>query len=266
MPQPLSKVRPGAAISLMPIGSPKKAELYRWACGIIAFSSEIDLEMSLLLVRILGADATPALAMYDALRADNVKLAALSAAAKMALTKAQWPIFQAIIKIVQAAQKTRHKLAHWIWVESVDVPNALLLADPQHLREREIGQSRLGLEEDVSHYFSPPNGDHILVFRQNDLLDETKKLFDATKVLFAFKYHLIARKMDWSEVNLGDDAAESWKRLETIEGALAELMKVDLFREVYRPESDQMDQSSIHQSPTGSPARPPEEKGHESQT
>jgi hypothetical protein len=144
MPQPLSIVSPNATARLSPHALLQKPELAALVCSAIAMSSEIDHSIGLLLVRIIGADAAPTIAMYDAIQADRVKMQLLNAAAKAALTSEQHRVYDAVIKVSVAAQKERNRLAHWIWAYSPEVPDALLLANPKHLRAKDIEKLQMG--------------------------------------------------------------------------------------------------------------------------
>lgn len=141
MPQPLSKVCPGARVTLASFVLDKKPILTRLVSNIIAESASIDHEWNLLMARIIGADATVAIAIFDALRG-FMKRQALETAAKTVLTKAQFRVFMAVVQTASTAQSDRHKIAHGIWGSCPELPDCLLVADPAHLRWQEVERAR----------------------------------------------------------------------------------------------------------------------------
>lgn len=258
MPQPLSRVKPNAKVEIGLHSLTDKPILAGLVCNIIQFSSRVDHSLSLLLASILGADAKPALSMYEALKADNVKLAALTAAATAQLTPEQLRVFNATIKTAQIAQKPRHKIAHWVWVKSPDVPDALLLADPAYLRRREIlrssARARLDalasvLQGETDADLYSVNKEHVFVWDAIDLARAMSDLLHAIHALFIFGYYMRPVKSNLiSKTVFGDDPF--WKEMETSEGALRELLKIEPFQEVFHRSGDSKDQNSIPNSPS----------------
>ena len=85
MPQPINRVVSDPEVYLQ-VGILKdKPELAVLVAEIFSVWARIELELSYLVVRVLGADAAPAIAMYSTLTAQRLQLGALQAAAKAAL-------------------------------------------------------------------------------------------------------------------------------------------------------------------------------------
>src|SRR5262245_50516300 len=138
MPQPLSRKKADAKVILWP--AVHDHIIHQIVSVIFATSSRIDHEVSLLLVRILGAEALPALAMFDVAAKQRMQqqLVAAAAEARFGKDSEQYRVFKAVTSVAETAQSDRNKLAHWIWGHSPDMPHTLLLADPKKLRNREI--------------------------------------------------------------------------------------------------------------------------------
>jgi hypothetical protein len=174
MPQPLSRVKPGATVRQRPrvldYLPPKYAQL---VAGIFSNWSLIEYRLSTLLVRILGADAEPALAMYATLDAQHLKLGAIEAAAKAALEENEYDIFKATMSMTRSVQTPRNQLAHWIWAHSSELPDALLVAEPKSAKDRDR-EFTLALESGETdsakisalNTFDPA---HVQVYREGDL-------------------------------------------------------------------------------------------------
>ena len=113
--------------------------------NIIAMSSQVDHELSLLLVRLLGANARVAHAMFDALRSEHLKKQVLVAAAEVELATDpnRLKVLQAVLRSADVAQADRNKIAHWVCGECPELPNDLLLANPSFVRSQSIAQARI---------------------------------------------------------------------------------------------------------------------------
>jgi hypothetical protein len=259
MPQPLSRISPDATVTLWP--SVDSRVVYVLASSIIALSAQVDHELSLLLVRIIGADARPALAMFDELDSPRAQLRLLGAAARAHLgpgTK-QHRVFKAVLKSAEVAQAERHKVAHWIWGHCPELPGALLLADPRAVRTQTIELTRMlekrknalvyvlqtddeqGKQDDIAlSKLYAADKESILVYRDGDLSRSIRDLSEALTALHYFRYFLnpiAVNKLAPSNPELVD--------LETSEGALRRLNSLRLFREAYGPEIDSNDPSTI---------------------
>jgi len=248
MPQLLSNVRRNARVVLWP--STEDRVLGLLASHIVALSSQVDHELSLLLVHVLGANATPALAMFDEFDSQKQQMRLLRAAARAELgdkTK-RYRVFDAVLRAVMAAQSDRHKLAHWIWGHSPDIPNVLLLADPKALRIRKIARQRL-LTTPIKLSAFLQNGDAeqqkreltltalyeadpktVLIYRDEDLNRAMRDLLAALSILDYFRYYLTPLKPNrLLALSVGLSG------LGTSAGALKRLNSVDQFRTAFRP-------------------------------
>jgi hypothetical protein len=189
MPQPLSRVKLGANVRQRPsILDHLPAEYAQTIAAIFSYSSLIEYRLSLLLVRILGADAAPAIAMFSTLIPQHSQLRALDAAAKAALDEKEYDVFKATMSVTTSVQTPRNQLAHWVWAYSTDVPNALLLADPTSGKERDR-EFVLALETGETdpakigalNTFDPA---HVQVYREGDLKKARDELEQASQMTF----------------------------------------------------------------------------------
>src|SRR5262249_43628793 len=137
MPQPINRIVSDPEVYLQ-VGILKdKPELAVLVAEIFSVWARIELELSYLVVRVLGANAAPAIAMYSTLTtAQRLQSAALKAAAKAALAPDDFDVFSAAIAVSERVQTPRNHLAHWAWGGCRQRPDLLVLADPKMLRER----------------------------------------------------------------------------------------------------------------------------------
>jgi hypothetical protein len=153
-----------------------------------------------MLVKVLGADAKPALAMYSVLHSPYVQGLALDAAARAALSPDDYDVFSAALAVTDSAQKERHKLAHWAWGNSPDLPDALLLANPARVKQRAIDihllfndlksgrQQETGAVERDADMFSMVEG--TFVYTKPDLQRIKAELAEAAAVVFHLEAYL----------------------------------------------------------------------------
>jgi hypothetical protein len=135
--QPLSRVKRSAFVRHDPHALDDKPEMAMLVAKIFAHWGLIEHRLSLLLVRVLGADAAPALAMFATLTAQHLQTGALEAAAKAALSEDEFAVFRAALGVTDSVQTPRNQLAHWIWASAPELENALLLAEPKSAKERD---------------------------------------------------------------------------------------------------------------------------------
>lgn len=187
MPNPLSKVHPGATPRFSPALVLERQELSAQVACAIATWSITEAQLGRLLVTIMGAQARPALAMFGALQSNAAKIATVTAAANTLLTGDDLEAFQAIMPLTKSAADQRHKFAHHLWGVCDELPNALLLVDPKHslnwqidLNEAIAAPPRLGSIFDTNAKFDLPKfpTDKIAVYRKPDFdayIAETSK-------------------------------------------------------------------------------------------
>ena len=137
MPQPLSRIKPDAKVKLNARVLDDKPEFAKLVAAIFSHWAATEANLNILLIRVLGAAAKPALAMFATLTAQHLQRGALEAAAKAALSDDEFDILKAALAVADGAQAPRNELAHWMWAGSADLPDALLLVDPDAFEARD---------------------------------------------------------------------------------------------------------------------------------
>jgi hypothetical protein len=138
MPQPINKIVPNPRVILDTDVLEEKPDLAILVVKIFAVWASIERRLSVLLVRLLGADAVPAHAIFSILQTQSLQTKALEAAAKSTLSADDMDIFNAVLTVTNGVQKTRNRLAHWSWGKCVERPELLVLGDPDGLKERDV--------------------------------------------------------------------------------------------------------------------------------
>lgn len=82
---------------------------------------------------------------FLSLEVQSAKTSAVLAAANSVLIDKpqQIELLKAILAIAKTKEKSRNKLAHWIWGDSPDFPDALLLANPKIISAHGIDRSQI---------------------------------------------------------------------------------------------------------------------------
>jgi hypothetical protein len=207
MPQPLSRIVSGAKISLHADALADKPDMAILVTEIFAIWAYIEYQLSLLLVQILGATETPALAMHSVLTSQQLQAKALQAAAKAALSAHDYQIFSAVTSVVESVQTPRNHLAHWVWGRCEQRPDLLVLIDPKMYKANEIGfrrfaakefkvatnlveaetQAKEAREEAKEELFDL---DHVLTYSKDDLERAKRDMTEARDILLGFGSYL----------------------------------------------------------------------------
>lgn len=130
-PQPLSRVNPKAKTTFGPECFNVYPGLSQLVARVINTGSMIEARWSIILVNLAKADPHTGTAMYLALSSSEARRAAIKAAAQVRLSKDDFLLFQAVVKVTTPQRNARNQFAHHIWGMAREVKDALLLADPE---------------------------------------------------------------------------------------------------------------------------------------
>jgi|SRR5579863_9682037 len=194
-PQTVSSKRRDAEVNLDPIALRRHPELAARIADAIAFWSRIESILGSILGRMLGSQARPSIAMYEAIRSSQVQMDVLEAAANAALSPENLEVFNPLLVAVKHAGAARHKIAHWLWADSRDFPDNLILVNPDALTEfeKKISDDTASLERGVVPQ-SYPTVDLKLAFIWEeehfaDLIDELNDVYHLTLRFSALVTH-----------------------------------------------------------------------------
>jgi hypothetical protein len=130
MPQPFSKVvQPPQTITIQPDTAAKQPELAALVAQAIGIWALVENTLGGTLVDMLGAKASPAIAMYGAIH-DTARRAALKATAGLVLSIDNHKLFEALMRVHKTHAKQRDKFAHWIWAYCPTAPQYVVLINP----------------------------------------------------------------------------------------------------------------------------------------
>ncbi len=235
--QPLSRVKPNAVtIWGQHDTMAKRPKLAMMIAHCIAQWSEIEIHLGALLALILHANEKAAVAMYAGVENRAAQLRLIDAAAEASLPTEYYNAISVLLTaIVRPATKERDRLAHWTWGYSDELPEALLIAEPEHtLRSlmEALKTQQKSPGKDV-----PVNFDKIHVVRQGDLIRTLKRFWSA-------KDHVrLAMGAVW-EPNTPQLRAELLQRLSSVPEIQAGLIR----------------QAEVHRkNPESQPPSPPQE-------
>jgi len=166
MPQPLSKIMPNASVIIGNAGDRPLArhpELAVLAIEAIASWSNVENFLLNLFIQLFGGNTSLAANVFLSLEVQSAKTSAVLAAANSVLMDKPQEIklLKAILALAKTNEKSRNKLAHWIWGDSPNIPDALLLANPKIISAYGIDQSQI---------FVYQKQDFISIIQANDRL------------------------------------------------------------------------------------------------
>lgn len=175
--QPLSRVKPHTGLHFFPpsimTARPKVAH---YVAEALAQWANIECSIGVLLAIILDEEAQTGLAMFYSLNSSNNQIG-LVEAAKVKLTKADQELISAFLSVARSAAKQRHKLAHWCWLLTDELPDDLLLTDPSH--QSVIMANMLGYHD----VFAEVDRSKIFVLRASDLKAIVKRFREVWQLL-----------------------------------------------------------------------------------
>jgi hypothetical protein len=189
MPQPIDKIIPEPHCKLNTRALENKPKMAFLVTQIFAVWARIEQDLDVLLVNVLGADATPALAIFATLIAQHLKSGALEAAAKAELSAEDFEVFKAAISVVDVVQTPRNHLAHWSWGTCEQRPELLVLANPKMLSARDLRVAKVLQKGDPQ--LDPMDvgraslfdNSEILAYTEADLERALRDLNDAQEIL-----------------------------------------------------------------------------------
>jgi hypothetical protein len=187
MPQPITTLVSDPHVILDTNVLAQKPDFAILVVRIFATWAGLERDLSVLLVRLLGAVAAPAHAIFSILQTQTLQTKALEAAAKSALSPDDLDIFGAALSVINSVQKTRNRLAHWAWARCDQRPDLLLLGDPSGLKERDTRVA--------AHFQSMKPGD-INLFETYDVVQ-----FDCSKFYAYTKADLEREVRDLAEAD-----------------------------------------------------------------
>lgn len=144
MPNPLSKLVRGRPLFFLTHEAMfDEPELTLDVLAVITCWSHCEYELSCWLADLLRTDARIAYGMLSALSGSESRRAALTGAAKTALSKADFALYERVEKEVRASRKLRNRFVHGLWGTMPNkLPGHLLLILPDDLTDNTLYWSK----------------------------------------------------------------------------------------------------------------------------
>jgi len=130
--QPLSRVNPKASVTWGALdvmtGRPKVATK---VAECIAEWADLETLLGLALAFLLDTDSKAALAIYSSIESSSAQRRMILAAAKTKLDAERFDVLTILMSaVITPVVKERNRLAHWCWAFSPEIPDCLLLCQP----------------------------------------------------------------------------------------------------------------------------------------
>ena len=145
MPQPLSKVAPNAAYSICNVGDyplARHPDLALLVAEVISSWSNVEAFHLNLFINLMGGKKDKAAKIFLSLESRSARLSAIRAIAAD-LPEKHRNLLNAILSISRSYSKARDKIAHHVWGDSHDLPDALLLVDPKYADFETLDRSKV---------------------------------------------------------------------------------------------------------------------------
>jgi len=194
--QPLSSVRSDAQVFVgASSGGVFRPALAQLAAQVVATWADIEYQLGGMLATMLGANAAPSIAMFYALTSGAAQMAALRAAAASVLDEGSrdHELFEVIIQQAERAARPRHRFAHWVWGHCNELPDALLLIDPEALVKHDMADNRFHAPHDGRGLLGPLDRSRVYVYREQDITEILADLEEASYCASHFRMLLIPK-------------------------------------------------------------------------
>lgn len=165
MPQPLRSVKRNARVFITADAISSNIKLATLVASVINYHARLEVELAVIFTHILGTSAPVGYQMYNSIESAAARSAILKASAQYSLNEEDNELFLVLHALFMRAAKKRHRLAHWVFGYSPDIPDALLLIEPEHLAE---------VHSNINQYDAKATSPSIIdtqkvfVYRQND--------------------------------------------------------------------------------------------------
>ena len=172
-PRPLKTLKRQCEVfAIGPFSMWREPKLAVLVAGAIAAWSCVEARVSTLVIMIMGAEAKAAIAMLSALTSFQAQSAAIRAVISTKIPKEQHDVFDVVLLELRKTAKRRHKLAHWLWGASPNLPGHMLLGDPEVYLQMEVSKHLIfqkDPERKLNKFVAPYDG--IWVYGEKDLRD-----------------------------------------------------------------------------------------------
>jgi hypothetical protein len=188
-PQPLSRVRPKALVSASPEAIALRPKLAPLIAEIIARWADIEANIGTVLSYILRAEAAPTAAMLYAVRSSSAQMDMILAAGWAKLFDPQLEIFEAVIQTARIVAKKRNAIAHHVWGYAAELPEALLLIEPEAYSDMFVELQKVFESPDTGWTLLQTDNERTLVYREgdfNEVITELKTVARCTTFLINY--------------------------------------------------------------------------------
>ena len=169
----------------------ERPEAAAWIAQCIANWSWVESATGSLFVNLLGTNLPAGAALYNDMTSALAKDRALRSVALAALSPEDYALLEAILKIKDAHQRTRDKLAHWYWGICAEIRDGLVLVDPRYLMQYRA--NILDLHDKGQLRGAAIDRKKIYATRVKDLKADAADFVEVAKLVFNFANLVVER-------------------------------------------------------------------------
>jgi hypothetical protein len=152
-PQPILKICRDATVTLAPERITERPQVATQIAHCIAVWSGVETSASHLFQLLLGTNFQAGIELYNSFGGASLKQNGIKVLARAKLAPPIYAIIDALLKVIEADEKIRNKIAHWYWGISDQIGDGLALVDPKDVltasaRVRDLVQRGKKVTED----------------------------------------------------------------------------------------------------------------------
>jgi hypothetical protein len=155
--------------------------------------SLVEMAKSELFLRLLSTNHQDGFALFVGMESTRAKNNAILTLALSSLDKDDYLLVKGLLKLIETRQKIRDKLGHWLWGISEELPDVLILTDPNTVVKTNASSYAQYLAAGVVSPFKIPR-DKIFVYRAEDLRADDFEFHSLIQIIIAVTDYVWRRR------------------------------------------------------------------------
>jgi hypothetical protein len=206
-PQPLSRVNSTATYMMCGNALTRRPVIAAEVAQCIASWSLVEMVKSELFLRLLSTNHQDGIALFHSLESVHAKNNAIRTLALSSLDKEDYKLVDGLLKLIKSRQSIRDRLSHWLWGISEDLPDVLILADPNTVVKTNASIYEKYLKGAGISPTTVPR-DEIFVYRADDLRADDFEFHTLVQIILAVTNYVWRRRTIPGFVGQRDELAK----------------------------------------------------------
>jgi hypothetical protein len=192
--QPISKLKPDITYRLHFDSLDSRPAVAQAIAECIATWSRVEWSYGSLFLSLLQVNEAKGAELYVSLESAKSKQSAIMALAVGNLHEQKVEMLRRLISYTKSQQKSRDKIAHWIWGISDQLPDSMILCDPKSIwmhSGKSLSQMRAAFKENTMFLWAPfMNPNLVYAYSKEDLRSDCQAFSSLATLVEQFRFFL----------------------------------------------------------------------------